>query len=123
LRTLWQQHVRIAIGSDNYRETPVPEAMYLQALGVFSNLEMLTMWSVTTPKAIFPGRRIGELRPGFEATFLALESDPLLDFEATQRISLRVKEGRVLRTQNHVSPSGASDGRRGNGNRPGTSAG
>ena len=98
LRTLLRYRVRLAIGSDNYRETSVPEAMYLHELGVFSNIEMLTMWSVTTPQAIFPRRRIGELRPGYEATFLALEGDPLADFAATQRISLRVKQGRMLGT-------------------------
>ena len=99
LRTLERHHVRLAVGSDNYRETSLPEAMYLHALGVFSNLRMLTMWAVTTPKAIFPHRRIAELRPGYEATFLALDGDPLVDFAATERISLRVKQGHVLGMQ------------------------
>ena len=46
---------------------------------------------------IFPQRRIGELRPGFEASFLVLDGDPIADFGNTSRIGLRVKQGVALR--------------------------
>jgi imidazolonepropionase-like amidohydrolase len=51
------------------------------------------MWSVTTPRAIFPKRSIGELRDGYEASFLVLRADPLADIAATRAIALRVKKG------------------------------
>jgi imidazolonepropionase-like amidohydrolase len=60
---------------------------------LFTNLELLRMWSVTTPRAIFPARRIGELKDGYEASFLVLRGDPLRDFGATRAIALRVKQG------------------------------
>ena len=54
------------------------------------------MWCETTPRAIFPKRRIGRLEDGYEASFLALDGDPLADFGATKRIAMRVKQGVVL---------------------------
>jgi imidazolonepropionase-like amidohydrolase len=96
LTTLKRHRVRLAIGTDTYRTTSVPEALYLSKLGVFSNLELLTIWANATPKAIFPARKIGELKPGYEATFLSLAGNPLVDFNNVTRILLRVKQGRLL---------------------------
>jgi imidazolonepropionase-like amidohydrolase len=96
LRTLKAHHVTIAIGSDNYRETSAPEARYLASTGIFSNLEVLKMWSEATPQAIFPRRKIARLEPGYEASFLALEGNPLTDLANTARIRLRVKQGQIL---------------------------
>jgi len=96
LRSLARHNVTIAIGTDNYRATSVPEANYLQQLGVFSNVELLRMWTVATPRAIFPTRRIGRLDDGYEASFLGLEGNPLDDFSNTARIVLRVKQGVIL---------------------------
>jgi imidazolonepropionase-like amidohydrolase len=93
---LVRRGVTIAIGTDNYRTTSVPEADYLRRLGVFSKLDVLTMWSVTTPRAIFPGRNIGRLEDGYEASFLVLAGNPIADFDNTARILVRVKQGVIL---------------------------
>ena len=77
--------------------TPVIEARALARSGLFTNLELLRMWSVTTPQAIFPKRKIGELDEGYEASFLVLRADPLADFKNTGAITLRVKQGVPLR--------------------------
>jgi predicted amidohydrolase YtcJ len=65
-------------------------------LNLFSNAELLRMWSTDCATTLFPERRLGRLQPGFEASFLVLRSDPLASFDATQDIALRVKEGRAL---------------------------
>jgi imidazolonepropionase-like amidohydrolase len=96
LRLLKNAGVKLAIGSDNYGATVVSEALYLSDLGVFSNAELLQLWSGVTPALIFPKRKIGVLRDGYEASFLVLEADPLLDFANTQRITMRVKQGQRL---------------------------
>ena len=44
----------------------------------------------------FSGRRTGRVADGHEASFLPFAGHPLADFEATRRIVLRVKDGRVL---------------------------
>jgi len=93
LRVLKSNGVTVTIGSDNVRDTSVAEALHLASLGVYSNLELLKLWTETTPRAIFPGRRIGELQDGYEASFLALEGNPLDDFGNVGRIRLRYKQG------------------------------
>jgi imidazolonepropionase-like amidohydrolase len=45
---------------------------------------------------IFPKRRIGVLREGYEASFLALEGNPLEDLRNVRKIKVRFKQGMVL---------------------------
>jgi imidazolonepropionase-like amidohydrolase len=96
LRLLKQAGVHIVIGSDDPADTTIGEISHLRRLGVFSDLELLSMWTNDTPQAIFPKRLIGSLREGYEASFLALEGDPLVDWSATERIKLRVKRGHAV---------------------------
>ncbi len=88
--------VRLLVGGDLDRQSAVVEVRVLGRLGLFSSLELLRMWSVTTPQALFPRRKIGALADGYEASFLVLTGDPLQDFANTQRIERRVKRGRTL---------------------------
>ena len=93
LRTLKRHNVRVIIGSDSYRDTSVPEALYLSSLGVYSNAELLRAWTEVTPQSIFPKRKIGRLENGYESSFIVLDADPLADFANVKRIRLRVKQG------------------------------
>lgn len=70
---------------------------YLAGLKVLDNLTLLRLWSEATPRAIFPGRRVGCLLDGCEASFLVLGGDPTRDFSRVSDIQLRVKDGRILR--------------------------
>ena len=96
ISVLRRHKVKVVVGSDEYRETAAIEAKSLAQLGVLDNLSLLKMWSEATPEAIFPGRKIGKLMHGYEASFLVLARDPLKDFTATETISLRVKQGYLL---------------------------
>ncbi len=96
LRLLKEAGATLAVGSDNYGGTARSEALYLSDLGVFTNTELLKLWSETTPSLIFPKRKLGTLRDGYEASFVVLEQDPLIDFSNVQRITRRVKQGRLL---------------------------
>jgi hypothetical protein len=93
LQVLHRNGARIAIGSDSFRQTSQPEALNLKRLGTFDNLTLLKMWCENTAWTIFPNRKIGYLREGFEASLLALAGNPLEDFSNIQRIELRVKQG------------------------------
>jgi imidazolonepropionase-like amidohydrolase len=88
--------VSIAFGSDNYQKTSEAEARTIGALGLFSPLEVLRMWSVVTPTMIFPTRRIARLEPGYEASFLVVDGDPTRSVDNLFRITTRVKQGVVL---------------------------
>jgi imidazolonepropionase-like amidohydrolase len=88
--------VTLAIGSDDATDTSVKEVEFLQSLGVVDNLALLRMWSYTTPRSIFPGRQIGALDEGFEASFVALDGDPVKAFGNVRRIKFRFKQGVLL---------------------------
>jgi hypothetical protein len=95
--TVLRRHkVRLLLGSDVIGGTARIEALALARTGLFSNLDLLRLWSVETPRSIFPLRLIGELRDGFEASFLVLDGDPLADFARTGMIRRRVKQGMPL---------------------------
>ncbi len=96
LRMLKAAGVAIAIGSDNYGASSRSEALYLSDLGVFTNVELLKMWSETTPALIFPNRKFAALRDGYEASFVVLAADPLQDFANVQRVLRRVKQGHLI---------------------------
>jgi hypothetical protein len=89
--------VRIAIGSDQYRSSSVPEALTIAQAGLMTRADVLQSLSVTTPATIFPGRAPFGLAEGAPASFLAFDRNPLEDLESITRISLRVKDGRELR--------------------------
>lgn len=99
LKLLLQQGVILAVGSDDPNDTSLKEFEYLQSLGVFNNLTLLKMWSETTPRTIFPNRRIGMLREGYEASFLALEGNPLKDLDNVRKIKMRFKQGSLVEIQ------------------------
>jgi len=72
------------------------EMEYLRSLGVFDSPTLLRMWTEATSQRTFPARLIGELRERFEASFLALEGDPLKDWRNLRKIKLRFKQGYPL---------------------------
>jgi hypothetical protein len=100
LRMLTESGVTLAIGSDNVSDSSLLEAEHLYSLGVVDRLALLKLWAEDTPRAIFPQRRIGFLREGYEASFLALEGNPLDDWRTVRRIKLRFKQGLEV----HCSP-------------------
>jgi imidazolonepropionase-like amidohydrolase len=96
LGLLRRHRARIAFGADAYMATPVEYVLYVSRLGVFSNLEMLKIWCEDTPQAIFPNRRIGHLREGYEASFLVLNGNPVNDFGQIKNIRTRFKQGHLI---------------------------
>jgi len=85
----------VAIGSDLFVSAS-QAAIYLLRLGAFDNVALLRAWSQTTPRVIFPGRHIGDFVEGYEASFLVLSCDPIADFACTSKITLRMKQGRIM---------------------------
>ena len=96
LRLLKRFGVKLLVGSDQFRQTSLPEILLISSLGVFSNLELLKMSCEVTPQAIFPKRKIGFLREGHEASFLVLDGNPLTNFEEIKNIKFRFKQGYLL---------------------------
>lgn len=97
LKLLKKHGARVAFGSDRYNNTSLADVLYIQKLGVFTNTEVLNIWSRDTPLNIFPSRKIGSLKEGYEASFLVLGGDPTKDFENVKDIKVRVKQGVILK--------------------------
>jgi len=96
IRKLHAAGARIAIGADWYGRPAFPEYETLASLDIFSPAELLDLWSRVTPQAVFPERRIGRLQPGYEASLLILEENPLDATEHARTIRLRLKQGHLL---------------------------
>ena len=96
LSLLRKHKVSIAVGSDSFRQTALAEALSLAKLQAFDNLTLLKMWCEATAATIFPKRKIGYLKDGYEANFLVLTGNPLTDFANVKTIELRIKQGEPL---------------------------
>jgi hypothetical protein len=86
----------VVIGTDLFRTTANVEADLIAQRKLMSNLALLQAWSMTTPRAMFPNRKIGRLAEGYEASFLVLDGDPLADWSRAHRIVSRVKQGHPI---------------------------
>lgn len=96
LKLLHKNKVKLAVGSDSYGTTSLAEAFNLRELNVFDDLSLLKYWCEITPKSIFPNRKIGKLKEGYEASFIALKGNPIEDFMNVRRIDFRFKQGKPL---------------------------
>lgn len=98
LQRMHRAGVRLAIGADQHRETSLYELDYLHRdLELFDVATLLTIATYKTSSVIFPDRRIGKFESGYEASFLALEDNPLDEWASIRKISIRVKKGELLR--------------------------
>jgi hypothetical protein len=93
LSKLKRAGVPLLIGTDENPDDAPREAAYLVDLGIFTRAEALDALTRTTPQWIFPGRRIGRLKSGYEASFLVLGGDPTADFREITDIRRRIKQG------------------------------
>lgn len=97
LRRLLSAGVTLAIGSDLVGTGSVlDEIEYLDSLAIIPRPALLRMATETTPRLLFPDRRIGRFAEGHEASLIVLESNPLENISAIRQVWLRVKQGSVL---------------------------
>jgi len=99
LKLLAKSGVRIAFGTDNMPTGVVEEVENIFRQKVFNNLTLLKIWTEITPQTIFPTRKIGFLKDGYEASFLALKGNPLEDFSNIRQIIFRYKQGQFIKTR------------------------
>lgn len=97
LRLMFKSKIKIALGGDYFGNTVAPEIDSLIKYRFFPNKDLLKIYSTITPKSIFPNRKIGEFKEGYEASFLVLSENPLLNIQAIKNILLRVKQGSFIK--------------------------
>lgn len=96
LSTLKAAGAPIAIGSDSFTQTSLDEIKSLRKFNVFTDEELLRLWVNTPSLSIFPDRAIGTLEPDFEASFIALDCNPIDNLNCVENIGLAVKQGLLL---------------------------
>jgi len=94
IKTLRNAGFVFATGSD--RDSLTPELNYWVKNNIFDSSFTLQTATVTTPQIMYPKRKIGLLKEGYEASFLVLEGNPLENFDAIKNIKLRFKQGYFL---------------------------
>lgn len=97
LRLLREAKIVLALGADSYGSTLMPEIDALIKNNVFSNQDLIDILSRQTPLSIFPNRKIGEIKEGFEASFLVLNENPFLKIESIKDIKAKVRQGLFLK--------------------------
>lgn len=93
LKRLQGAGVPIAIGTDSYSNTALDEVMHLDSMAVFDDAGLFRYWVQTGPASIFPDRAVGKLEKGYEASFLALDCNPVRNIECVTSIKMRIKQG------------------------------
>ena len=88
-----KNRINFAIGSDYFGKTAGVELWYLHDNKIFNNRTLLKIAVEDTPTAIFPNRKIGNLKDGYEASFITVSENPLVNFETVKKINLRFKQG------------------------------
>jgi hypothetical protein len=96
IRRLRAAGVKLILGSDLFGGSVLDEVEAIDALGIMPRAELLRIATRDTAREIFPDRRIGIIEEGAEASFIALDGDPLTDLTAIRRIRAAVKQGNVL---------------------------
>lgn len=86
---------KFAIGSD--RDFFFSELFYWFKYNIFSSQEILNIATIETPKVIFPNRKLGEFKEGFEASLLVYDKNPLDNYKELKNIRLKIKNGVVLK--------------------------
>jgi Amidohydrolase family len=98
---LYAAGVNLAFGTDtpfafgNFHHGVMNEARALREAGV-PNEAILRMATAGSATALGISDDVGRLLPGMRADCVLLQGDPLADIEALSRVSLVVKEGRVV---------------------------
>ncbi|MCI5046809.1 MAG: hypothetical protein MRY59_04850 [Aquisalinus sp.] len=88
--------VFLAIGSDNYMSTAAAEAQHLVDIGALTTEEVLDYWIKSARRVIFPARKIDCLYDGCEASFIAVQENPIETLPTPEIITYKLKQGYVL---------------------------
>ena len=89
--------VQVAIGSEDPMRTIRAEVSYFFGLPDMDYAALVKTFCETTPRAIFPGRKIGKIEDGYEASFLVLNDNPTSNLLKIRAIAFKVKNGVLLK--------------------------
>lgn len=95
LKRLFDAGVPVAIGSNDPQRTVRGELSYWFLLKELDYAKALKSMCETTPRAIYPKRKIGKIEEGFEANFIVINDNPLENLLKLRAVSFKVKNGQL----------------------------
>lgn len=96
LNQMYKSGVNFSLGSDYFGKTLGVELWYLHDNKIFDNQTLLRIAAENTAQTIFPNRKIGKFKDGYEASFITVAENPLKNFETLKNIKLRFKQGTFI---------------------------
>lgn len=93
LRRAFDSGVRVCIGSGDLQRTTRRELNYWFSLGDQHTANILRSICEYTPQSIFPGRKIGKLAEGYEASFVVLRENPIGNLLRIRMVTFKAKKG------------------------------
>ncbi len=96
IKLLFDAGAELMLGSDSFAASVIDEYLFIDSLSVVDRAKLLDIATRQTARGIFPARRIGELKEGYEASFLAYDSNPLTLGSGLKSPALRVKAGKLI---------------------------
>lgn len=96
LARLLENGVNLIIASDDPQRTIRSEFGYVAGLAKQNSAYLIKIACENTPAAIFPNRKVGKIKEGYEASFLVLTDDPFTNILKIRATAFKVKNGVVL---------------------------
>ena len=93
LARLLENGVNLIIASDDPQRTVRGEFGYLANLAKQNSAYLIKIACENTPAAIFPNRKVGKIKEGYEASFLVLTDDPFSNILKIRSTAFKVKNG------------------------------
>lgn len=94
---LIENGVQLVVASNDPQRTIRSEVNYLNGLAKQNGANLLKILCENTAMSIFPNRKIGKIKEGYEASFLVLNDDPFANVLKIRSISFKVKNGILLK--------------------------
>jgi imidazolonepropionase-like amidohydrolase len=92
--------VTIVAGSDNYLNLEVPQGEAAKRVlftyhGAGIKTEQILQWATINAGTLFGEPRLGVIKTGAFADIIAVEGDPVKDFDAMERVKFVMKDGKI----------------------------
>ena len=97
LKRLFENNVNVVLGSNDSQRTGRAELNYWHMLGSLNTSSTLKVLVETTPRAIFPKRKIGKIEDGYEASFIVLSDNPLTNILKIRASAFKMKNGQWVK--------------------------
>lgn len=96
LSVLRDAGVKLAVGADHFALGLHDEITALRATALFEGAAVIAMATTNGAELAFPGRRLGRLADGYEASFIGYWQNPIGNWSLVREPAVGLRAGRVM---------------------------